>query len=369
MWAPETSLAAPAQREARSREAVSEEFAHSLGLAPAELQALVADLAPQRAAIYWTDLLLTSSLAYALFWLLARQPLASWRGALCLSLCCCAVYRMTLFTHELAHIPQREFRLFRAVWHLVCGVPLLVPSFLYEMHGAHHDRRSYACPADGEYRAFARAPRVEALASVVAAIFAVPALVLRFLLLAPLGWVYPRLRRLLLAKMSALVIDLGYERPLPEALPARWALQEAACFAWCLALLLLTLSGQLSGDVLLRGYLVMTGAVTLNALRVLCAHRYRGSGAPMSFVEQVLDSNNFPEGLAGMWAPLGLRYHAVHHLYPGLPYHALGEAYRRLMQALPRESAFRQTYRQSFFAGLDDVLGRNRRADGCTHEA
>jgi fatty acid desaturase len=77
-------------------------------------------------------------------------------------------------------------------------------------------------------------------------------------------------------------------------------------------------------------------------------------------VEQVLDSSNFPDGLAWLWAPLGLRYHAVHHLFPSLPYHTLGTAYRRLMQALPQDSAFRQTYRRSLFAGLDEVIGRRR---------
>ena len=83
----------------------------------------------------------------------------------------------------------------------------------------------------------------------------------------------------------------------------------------------------------------------------------------MSFVEQVLDSNNFPAGLAWVWAPLGLRYHAVHHLFPKLPYHALGAAYRRIMSALPLQSEFRRTSRRSFLEGLDDVIGR-RRANG-----
>jgi fatty acid desaturase len=365
MLVPEATVPAAREPESRPGRAPSAlEFTSKLGMTQGELSALVADLASQRAAIYWSDLLVTCGVTYGAFWLALRgghdQPL---REALLLGLSACAAYRMTLFTHELAHLPAQQLRGFGLVWHLICGIPLLVPSFLYEMHGAHHDRRSYASRDDGEYRAFALRPRAEALGSVVMPVFAVPALVLRFLVVAPLGWLIPPLRRFVLKKASALVIDFEYTRELPQPLPLRWALQEAACCAWCVLLLLLTVSGRLDPGVLLRGYAVVTGAVFLNALRVLCAHRYRGDGVAMSFVDQVLDSNNFPRGLAALWAPLGLRYHAVHHLFPKLPYHALGQAYRRLMDALPPHSAFRGTSRPSFLAGLEDVVG-GQRANG-----
>ena len=52
-------------------------------------------------------------------------------------------------------------------------------------------------------------------------------------------------------------------------------------------------------------------------------------------------SSQPPPGLwAGLWAPVGLRYHALHHLLPSMPYHSLGEAHRRLKQALPADSQY-----------------------------
>lgn len=365
MLAPEPAVARMPERapqHARER-AGSDEFTREVGLSQADLHALVADLTAPRALVYWSDLLLTGSVAYGALWLSLVAAPEPWMELLYLALGTCAVYRMTLFTHELAHLPDRQLRAFRLVWNLTCGIPLLVPSFLYEMHGAHHDRRSFASHDDGEYRAFALGPRYEALASLITPLLAVPLLLLRFLVLAPLGWLMPPLRRLVLSRLSALVIDARYVRPLPSHAPRRWALQELACFAWCLLLSVLAASDQIAIDLPLRAGVLVTGAVLMNALRVLCAHRYRCCGESRSFLEQVLDANNFPYGIAWLWAPLGLRFHAVHHLFPALPYHALGAAYRRIMQSIPPQSAFRRTCRPSLLAGLDHVVGR-RRANG-----
>ena len=65
----------------------------------------------------------------------------------------------------------------------------------------------------------------------------------------------------------------------------------------------------------------------------------------MSFEEQLLDSVNYPERpwITELWGPVGTRYHALHHLFPRLPYHNLGEAHRRLTEGLPADSPYHQT--------------------------
>ena len=47
-----------------------------------------------------------------------------------------------------------------------------------------------------------------------------------------------------------------------------------------------------------------------------------------------------PGLLAELWAPVGLRYHALHHLLPSLPYHSLPEAHRRLAAQLGSGSTY-----------------------------
>jgi fatty acid desaturase len=64
----------------------------------------------------------------------------------------------------------------------------------------------------------------------------------------------------------------------------------------------------------------------------------------MTVTAQYLDSVNVPPPapLSALWAPVGLRYHALHHLMPGVPYHSLSEAHRRLRAHLEPGTTFWQ---------------------------
>ena len=47
-----------------------------------------------------------------------------------------------------------------------------------------------------------------------------------------------------------------------------------------------------------------------------------------------MSKTNF-EFITGLWAPVGLRYHATHHLFMSMPYHHnLSKAQRRLVNGL-----------------------------------
>ena len=82
----------------------------------------------------------------------------------------------------------------------------------------------------------------------------------------------------------------------------------------------------------------------------------------MTFVDQLLDSVNYPKHgwITELWGPVGTRFHALHHLFPSLPYHAFPEAHRRLVAALPEDSPYRQTEEPSLTAAIIDLIRRNR---------
>ena len=76
----------------------------------------------------------------------------------------------------------------------------------------------------------------------------------------------------------------------------------------------------------------------------------------MTVTAQYLDSVNVPPPalLPGLWAPVGLRYHALHHLLPGVPYHNLGEAHRRITAMLEADSP----YHKANYRGLPGLIGK-----------
>ena len=74
----------------------------------------------------------------------------------------------------------------------------------------------------------------------------------------------------------------------------------------------------------------------------------------MSRSEEFLDSVNVPgiPFITALWAPVGLRFHATHHLFPSMPYHELHKAHNALIAELPDNSAYLSASRDSLFDAL-----------------
>ena len=79
---------------------------------------------------------------------------------------------------------------------------------------------------------------------------------------------------------------------------------------------------------------------------------------PVSFTNQLRDSVNYPYHwwTTSLWAPVGLRYHALHHLFPSMPYHRLHEAHSRLMAELPADSLYRETVSPGLFTTIGQLV-------------
>ncbi len=126
------------------------------------------------------------------------------------------------------------------------------------------------------------------------------------------------------------------------------------CFLWTATIAVLLTTGIVPIGFLITAYLLSVFVLTLNGLRTLGAHRYTNAGGEMTFIEQLLDSINYPRRplISELWAPVGLRFHALHHLFPSLPYHNLSVAHARLMAELPADSPYRLTESDSLVSSL-----------------
>lgn len=320
---------------------------------------LTRDISTARAAIYWPDCLLSAAVGYAA---LAGAILIDNRAMAigCAIVAALALYRALLFIHELTHIHKSALPGFRLAWNLLVGIPMLTPSFMYEgVHTQHHARTRYGTVDDPEYLPLALMKPWSLPLFIVVALLAPPALLFRSAVLVPLGAVLPPVREFVWQRMSALSINPAYRRRPPEGAFRRMVLwQEAGASLWAIALLVST---QFIGwRPLLIALAVFAVTAVLNQLRTLVAHLWENDGEPMTVTAQYLDSVNVPPPalLAPLWAPVGLRYHALHHLLPSLPYHSLGEAHRRMTAAFGPDA----TYPRASHGGMTPLVVRIARS-------
>ncbi|MEX2176492.1 MAG: fatty acid desaturase, partial [Pirellulaceae bacterium] len=322
--------------------------------------------------IYWADFLTTilvGHVCYALTRLLYDiqfEPLAL-RLAIQLatfSITCACYYRAVMFIHELVHLPEKKFRAFRIVWNLLCGIPFLVPSFTYYTHLDHHRRKLFGTEHDGEYLALARMSPWFIVLYLSQCLWVPPLAVLRFGVITPLTWFSPALRRFVQRRCSSLVMDPSYIRPLPTRQAKRLIFaQELGCFLFLAACAIVppVFLDRWPIPFVIQAYSTGVVLLFLNGVRTLAAHRFGSDGEAGTFVEQMLDSvtmdNDSP--LAVLLNPVGLRYHATHHLFPSLPYHNMRAAHKRLLARLPANSVYRQTVEHSVLATIVDLWRRS----------
>lgn len=296
---------------------------------PFNVHRTMIDLRTHNAPLYWVDLLACATV----FWTLAL--LGSQSGhwmLLALTLGTFALYRMALFTHEICHFRRGVLPGFEWAWNALCGVPLLLPSYMLKSHARHHTVASFGTQADPEYLPFASYPQLRRPFLWGSALVPL-ALTLRAVVLVPLACLLPKMRTTLRARFTFMAMNADY-RPGPHLrLTKPELLVEAAASFWVWGLLIAGVLGWVSwrfGSLLLA---CMALANLLNGWRTLRAHRYTSQGQAMDLPAQLRDSITF----TGHWlwqellCPVGQRFHAAHHLLPYLPYHALPEAHRRLV--------------------------------------
>src|SRR6185503_16796590 len=126
-------------------------------------------------AVYWLDLLSSAALGWTALVLAVLAQ--GWRRGALLLFAIAGLYRAVLFIHEITHRAGRDVPAFTLAWNAIVGVPLLIPSFLYEgVHTDHHRPSCYGTDADPEYVPFGRRSPALIVGAVLASLLAPVAL-------------------------------------------------------------------------------------------------------------------------------------------------------------------------------------------------
>ncbi|WP_262690122.1 fatty acid desaturase family protein [Kordiimonas aestuarii] len=322
-----------------------------------EARKLVRDLWQPNVRLYWTDFTIANVLGWGSIAVATLSPLGSIVQIIAVIVATLALYRAVIFIHELAHLRRGTFTWFRRYWNVTCGFPMQVPAYSYaDVHIDHHKPKIYGTEEDGEYLPFAVDEPWKIIAFVAQAVFVPGLLALRSLVLVPIMLVSKAFREFVWQRLSSLVIDYRYLRPAPKPGQGRdWMLEDVFTAAYVYAALALVYFDLLPLAFLGIWYVVTVAIFLLNALRTLAAHAYRNGGRErMSQQEEFLDSVDVPGNryITPLWAPVGLRFHATHHLFPGMPYHNLEKAHERLKTDLPDNRLYLAATRKNLWVAM-----------------
>jgi fatty acid desaturase len=303
--------------------------------------------------IYWFDLMISGILSWSLFYLALKITFHHPIYYLLIILSAIGLYRVVAFTHELVHLKKGSLPGFHLVWHLICGIPLLAPHFLYKsIHIAHHSRKEYGKKTDGEYIEFGTESRrliiVHLMYNFVIPIFSI----IRFMILAIISFCHPSLRLFVMKKMSFMGLRFTFDRNIPSQKSEliAWYLEEISCCLFTWAIFGLILAGKLSVSIIFQWYVILTIILTLNSLRSIGAtHWYTSRGGDTNFKDQIMDSITVTSNslFTHLFCPVGTQYHSLHHMFPFVPYHDLSKVYHYLLYKFPEEKILLETSNSS----------------------
>jgi fatty acid desaturase len=342
--------------------AASTAEAATVDLSPAALRRRYTTLFRPKPWLYFADLMASAALGWAAFALAVSADRFSGPWFLAFLVATFALYRAVLFIHELSHLQRTAVPGFTTAWCLAVGWPLLVPSIMYVgSHGEHHRRAVFGTDKDPEYAPIAQWSMAEVATSLVPLAFVPLALVLRWGVAGPLSYFIPPLRRFCVGYASTLVINPTYQRRMPEGrMKRRWLLEETATALVCWTVAGLMVAGVIGTSWLVEWYLISSSILVFNHARTLVAHRYHNDdGQPMDLLEQYRDSVNLSGGywFDAVLAPVGLRYHALHHLLPTVPYHSLGAIHRIMLSELPAHTPYHVAEHRTLVSAIRSLFG------------
>lgn len=312
---------------------------------------------------YWYDLVLCAVCAYTAATIYLAAPWFSWVKLVTFPIAAFWLYRANSMVHEVSHLNKSQLNSFKVGWNLLLGVPTLFPStFFTSHHRDHHTGRHYGTPQDPEYIINVFTPgSIASTLFYVVHLLIYPAFVLLRFMLAPLTFLTPGLREFTLRRLSSFTLNWKYERHVGRIGWSFFWVEMLCCArAWCIPYGVI--SGIADWTRIPQMYFLAIAILFCNQMRFLADHHFESHGEQMSLHDHVIDSCNYSKNDFFTWLffPFTIRFHALHHLFPTIPYHNLPAAHQHLTDNLPADSVYHDLDRPGWWhTAKQNLLGKS----------
>jgi fatty acid desaturase len=316
--------------------------------------------------IFWRDMFFAATIAYVSAAVYLDAPAFSiWQiGGFLIAVFW--LYRVGSLVHEVAHLGGHELTAFKVTWNILVGVVTLTPStFFTGHHRDHHTQRVYGTPQDPEYVVnICERGNVINLIFYFLVVALFPLAVFARFALSPLTFLSPKIREFTLRRLSAFTFNWKYERPIERINRKTFAALELLCCLRAWAIPTAVLLGVAHPSRMFMLYSLGASVVILNQLRQLADHHFEGNGDNLSMADHIMDSCNYigKDPLTWLFFPFAIQYHALHHMFPSLPYHNLAFAHAHLMRELPADSPYRELTQPGWWSVAKNMLRNDKLA-------
>lgn len=322
------------------------------------VQAFLRSFQKVSALQFFLDLYFTALVAWSSLWLLSVRPLDFWSAPLFL-LVYFSFYRGNAFIHEVVHF-RKKLKGLGLSYNLLFGFPNRIPYYMHEPHKFHHYPATFGTVHDPEYLYLKGKGVIYFFRPFVAAPLSPFVLLFRFGLLPLFMWALPlQKRKTIFHRFSSLVVNPGYYRPLEKEEDLKQGFyQDLGCVLFLLFFIGGWFMEWIPSSFFVWWYFMAITTTAVNMFRARVAHLYDNDSLNTLKPLEALRDSVTVEGswVSAFWAPLGLRFHAIHHLAPHIPYHNLGKAHRALKQQLENTHPYIQTVVPSLKSGLNQYL-------------
>lgn len=265
------------------------------------------------------------------------------------------IYKGTLMIHEVAHF-QKKVKGLRLTYNLLFGFFNKYPAYLYDTHPFHHGKQTFSTYKDPEYQYVRPDTFLTIIGPIFVSLFLPIFQILRFVILPPLLLIAPySLKKKVYTHFSTLVFDVKYKRIPKNKTDINQMLRNdlATSFSNWIFIYLIYL-GQIPSKALALWYGMIVFASMLNMYRAKYNHVYNNKErTALSWEAHLLDCLTIDKGIiTEIISPVGLRYHALHHVMQEIPFYNLKRAHEYLLLKLPADHIYRQTVVANFWMAI-----------------